>query len=143
MKQALSNPDWLAAMKDEYSALIKNNRWTLVKLPPTRKAIGCKWVYRIKENSDDTINKYKAQLVAKGFHQQYGFDFKEIFSPVVKPVTIKIILTLALTNRWQIKQIDINNAFLHGFLNEEIYMQQPLGFEASDKTLVCKQNRAL
>lgn len=143
VKQALSNPDWLAAMKEEYSALMKNNTWSLVKLPSTRKAIGYKWVYRIKENPDGTINKYKARLVAKGFHQQYGFDFKETFSPVVKPVTIRIILTLALTFRWDIKQIDINNVFLHGHLNEEIYMLQPPGFEASDKSLVCKLNRSL
>lgn len=112
-------------------------------MPANRKAIGCKWGYRIKENSDGSINKYKARLVAKGFHQQYGFDFTETFSPVVKPVTIRIILTLALTYRWSIQQIDINNAFLHGFLHEEIYMVQPPGFEASDKSLVCKLNRAL
>lgn len=143
VKQALANPDWLAAMKAEYSALMNNNTWTLVELPPTRKASGCKWVYRIKENPNGSINKYKARLVAKGFHQQHGLDFTETFSPVVKPATIRIILTLALTHRWHIQQIDINNAFLNGFLSEEIYMLQPPGFEAKNKHLVCKLNKAL
>lgn len=143
VKQALSSPDWLAAMKDEYDALMRNNTWSLVELPLHRKAIGCKWVYRIKENSDGSINKYKARLVAKGFHQQHGFDYHETFSPVVKPVTIRMILTLALPYRWSIQQIDIINAFLNGFLSEEIYMLQPPGFEAADKKLVCKLNRAL
>lgn len=83
VKQALSSPDWLAAMKDEYDALMRNNTWSLVELPLHRKAIGCKWVYWIKENSDGSINKYKARLVAKGFHQQHGFDYHETFSPVV------------------------------------------------------------
>lgn len=90
-------------MKEEYSALMKNNTWTLVELPSHRKVIGCKWVFTLKENPDGSINKYKARLVAKGFHQQEGFDFNETFSPVVKPVTIQIILTLALTNKWDLQ----------------------------------------
>jgi histone deacetylase 1/2 len=102
VKQALANPDWLQAMKAEYSALMNNNTWSLVPLPAHRRAIGCKWVFRIKENPDGTINKYKARLVAKGFNQEQGFDFKETFSPVVKPVTIRVILTLALSFKWDI-----------------------------------------
>lgn len=81
--------------------------------------------YSQGKSSYGSINKYKAQLVAKGFHQQHGFDFNEAFSPVVKPVTIHIILTLALTFRWNVQQIVVNNAFLNGFLDEEIYMTQP------------------
>lgn len=119
----------LAAMQAEYYALLNNNTWSLVKLPSNRKATGCKWVYQVKENSDGSINKYKARLVAKGFHQQHGFDFHETFSPVIKPVTIRIILTLALSYGWPIQQIDINNAFFNGFLQEEIYMLQPLALK--------------
>lgn len=81
--------------------------------------------------------------MAKGFHQQAGFDFNETFSPVIKPVTIRIILTLALTHGWPLQQLDVNNAFLNGLLSEDIYMQQPQGFESGDKSLVCKLNRAL
>lgn len=97
VKQALSEPKWLEAMKIEYDALVKNGTWSLTTLPPHRQAIGCKWVFRVKQNPDGTLNKYKARLVAKWFHQVQGNDFGETFSPVVKPATIRIILTLALT----------------------------------------------
>ena len=112
-------------------------------LPPNRKAIGCKWVFRVKENSDGTLNKFKACLVAKGFHQVQGFDFTETFSPVIKPITIRLILTIALSYKWPIQQLDVNNVFLNGILEEEVYMQQPQGFENSDSTLFCKLHKAL
>ncbi|CAJ2642533.1 unnamed protein product [Trifolium pratense] len=143
VKQALSIPQWYNAMKDEFDALQRNQTWTLVSLPPNRSAIGCKWVFRTKENPDGSINKYKARLVAKGFHQKPGFDFNETFSPVIKPVTIRLILSLAISYKWPLKQLDINNAFLNGSLNEEVYMVQPQGFEEKDSSLVCKLNKAL
>ncbi|MCH79360.1 retrovirus-related Pol polyprotein from transposon TNT 1-94 [Trifolium medium] len=142
-KQALQSSEWVKAMQEEYNALMKNNTWTLVDPPNHKRPIGCKWVFRIKENPDGTINKYKARLVAKGFHQKAGSDFTETFSPVVKPVTVRTVLTIVVTNKWPIQQIDVNNAFLNGLLEEEVYMQQPPGFETSDKTLVCKLNKAL
>lgn len=143
VKQALAHPQWLTTMQEEYKALMTNGTWTLVKLPPHRNPVGCKWVFRVKENHDGTVNKFKARLVAKGFQQQPGFDFKETFSPVVKPVTIRVILSLALTCGWDIQQIDVNNAFLNGCLQEEVYMVQPPGFESQDSSLVCKLNKAL
>ncbi|GAU28846.1 hypothetical protein TSUD_21830 [Trifolium subterraneum] len=142
-KQAFQSPHWVKAMQEEYNALLKNNTWSLVTPPAHKRPIGCKWVFRVKENSDGTINKYKARLVAKGFHQRAGSDFTETFSPVVKPVTVRTVLTIAITNKWPIKQIDVNNAFLNGNLEEEVYMQQPPGFESSDKGLVCKLHKAL
>lgn len=90
VKQALQDPNWLSVMQQEYDALIKNHTWDLVSLPPGRKPIGCKWVFRVKENAYGSINKYKARLVAKGFNQAVGFDFSKIFSLVVKPVTINL-----------------------------------------------------
>jgi len=135
VKQAMSQPHWFDAMQAEFNALQANNTWTLTSLPPNRQAIGCKWVFRVKENPDGSINKYKARLVAKGFHQQLGFDFQETFSPVVKPTTIKVLLTLALTHKWDIQQIDVN-VFFNGDLSEDIYMVQPPGFIAADKDLV-------
>lgn len=141
--QALAAPHWYQAMKEEYQALMRNQTWTLVKPSESRKPIGCKWVFRVKENSDGSLNKYKARLVAKGFHQQAGSDFTEAFSPVVKPVTVRIVLTLAVTHKWTIQQIDVNNAFLNGTLEEEVFMQQPPGFESFDKSLVCKLNKAI
>jgi histone deacetylase 1/2 len=143
VKQALADPQWLQAMESEYSALMKNETWSLVPLPAHRRPIGCKWVFRVKENPDGSVNKYKARLVAKGFSQEQGFDYTETFSPVVKPVTIRIILTLALSFKWDIQQIDINNAFLNGLLQEEVYMTQPPGFVHQDQTLVCKLQKAL
>jgi histone deacetylase 1/2 len=143
VKQALLDHKWKTAMQEEFDALIQNHTWSLVPLPPHRQAIGCKWVFRVKENPDGSVSRYKARLVAKGFHQKQGFDFTETFSPVVKPVTIRLILTIALTHQWSIQQLDVNNAFLNGILDEEVYMTQPPGFEDHDSTLVCKLNKAL
>lgn len=143
VKTALQDPKWFAAMQDEYGALMRNNTWSLVPLPANRKAIDCKWVFRVKENAYGIVNKYKARLVAKGFHQVHGFDFNETFSPVIKLVTIRIILTLALTYNWPLQQLDINNAFLNGILEEEVYMMQPPGFTAPNSSLVCHLHKAL
>jgi histone deacetylase 1/2 len=143
VRNAMTDSRWLQAMQTEYKALMDNHTWSLVPLPPHRKAIGCKWIFRIKENPDGTVNKFKARLVAKGFLQTAGFDFTETFSPVIKPVTIRIILTLAVTYKWQVQQIDVNNAFLNGVLQEEVFMQQPAGFEVADKSLVCKLHKSL
>lgn len=130
-------------MQAEYKALLENQTWTLVPPPSNRPVIGCKWVWRKKEKQDGTLDKYKARLVAKGFHQTLGFDYNETFSPVIKPATIRTILTIALYHQWNISQIDVNNAFLNGMLEEEVYMQQPPGFEVGSSPLVCKLKKAL
>lgn len=109
-------------MLDEFHALRQNKTWTLVPLPPNRRAIGCKWLFKIKENVDGAIQRYKAHLVAKGFNKKPGLDFTETFSPVVKPVTIRVVLTLAITDKWPINQLDVRNAFLNGTLEEDIFM---------------------
>jgi histone deacetylase 1/2 len=134
---------WLAGMQLQYKALMDNKTWSLVPLPTHRKAIRCKWVFRVKENSYGTVNKYKARLIAKGFAQTASFDFTEIFSPVIKPITIHIILTLAVTYKWPVQEIDVNNAFLNGVLQEEDYMHQLVGFENIDRSLVCKLHKSL
>ena len=102
VKQALESSEWFAVMQEEYNALTKNKTWDLVSLLAGRQAIGCKWVFRIKENADGSINRYKAGLIAKGFHQVHGFDFHETFSPVVKLITIRVVLTLALSQGWDL-----------------------------------------
>jgi histone deacetylase 1/2 len=143
VRQALKDPKWQSAMQAEFDALQANNTWSLVPLPSHRKPIGCKWIFRVKENPDGTVNRYKARLVAKGYHQVHGFDYQETFCPVVKPVTIRLILTMAVTHKWPIQQLDVNNAFLNGALEEEVYMIQPPGFESQDKSLVCRLTKAL
>ncbi|RVW84060.1 Retrovirus-related Pol polyprotein from transposon RE1 [Vitis vinifera] len=107
-------------------------------------AVSCKWVYKTKENPYGTVQKYKARLVAKGFHQQAGFDFTETFSPIVKPSTIRVVFTIALSRNWAIKQLDVNNVFLKGDLQEEVFMQQPQGFiDEQNPNLVCRLHKVL
>lgn len=108
--------EWRTAMSDEITALFKNRTWDLVPPSPHQNLVGCKWIFRIKRNPDGSVSRYKAQLVAKGFQQRLDIDFHDTFSPVVKAATIRLVLTLAISNGWPLKQLDVNNAFLHGTL---------------------------
>ncbi|CAH9050291.1 unnamed protein product [Cuscuta europaea] len=126
--QALQVPEWKAAMSVEFEALVKQGTLDLVPTCPGQIVVGCKWVYIVKYKPDGSLDRFKARLVAKGFHQRPGVDYSETFSPVIKPVTIRVVLTIALSHGWQINQLDVNNAFLHGTLHEEVYMKQHLGF---------------
>lgn len=100
----------------------------MVPSSPSQNVVGCKWVFKLKRNSDGSINRYKSRLVSKGFHQQYGIDFEETFSLVIKPPIVKFILPLAVQFNWPLRQLDVSNAFLYGYLREEVYMMQPLGY---------------
>ncbi|KAI5336426.1 hypothetical protein L3X38_015693 [Prunus dulcis] len=144
VSQAVKDPLWRQAMSNEFNALIRNGTWELIPSLPSQNLIGCKWVFRIKRHPDGTIDRYKARLVAKGFHQRPGVDFSDTFSPVVKPTTIRIVLHLAVTHGWPIRQLDVNNAFLHGTLLENVYMVQPPGFvDSNHPSYVCKLRKAL
>ncbi|KAH9731198.1 retrovirus-related pol polyprotein from transposon RE1 [Citrus sinensis] len=144
VKAALIDTKWKMAMPEEYNALQKNGTWTLVPAETATKLVGNKWVFRVKYNPDGSISKYKARLVAKGFHQTYGVDFFEIFSQVVKPCTVRIVLSLAVMQCWPVRQLDVNNAFLNGMLTEDVFMPQPEGFINSQfPTHVCKLQKAL
>lgn len=127
--QAAKIPVWLKAMELENTALQDAGTWTKVPPNPSQNVVGCKWVFKIKYNPDGTLERCKARLVAKGFHQVEGFDFTETFSPVVKPTTIRLVLSLDVNFDWNMKQLDVSNEFLHGDLKEEVYMKQPPGFE--------------
>lgn len=144
VKAALQHDGWRQAMLEELDALQKNETWILVPRESHMNVVGSKWVFKPKLNANGTLDRLKARLVAKGYHQIDGIDYTETFSPVIKPGTIRLVLTLALANNWEIKQLDVKNAFLHGTLNEDIFMQQPPGmFDPNFPNHVCKLLKAI
>lgn len=142
--QALKDKEWRFAMSDEFDAQQRNHTWDLVPPNSTQHLVGCRWVFKLKYLPNGNIDKYKARLVAKGFNQQYGIDYAETFSPVIKSTTIRLVLNIAVNKDWQIKQLDVNNAFLQGTLTEEVYMAQPPGFIDKDQpSHVCRLRKAI
>ncbi|GKV02438.1 hypothetical protein SLEP1_g14874 [Rubroshorea leprosula] len=143
-KEASADPNWCTAMAEEFSALLRNNTWSLVPCPPDANVVGSKWVYRIKQKADGSVERLKARLVAQGYTQQPGIDYDETVSPVVKPVTIRVVLSLAVMRSWPIHQLDVKNAFLNGTLSETVYMSQPPGFiDSAHPDYVCKLHQAI
>ncbi|UYV73291.1 hypothetical protein LAZ67_10002537 [Cordylochernes scorpioides] len=127
-----NSKQWKLAMDDEFNSLMKNQTWTYVTLPSDRKAIACKWVYKIKQNADGSNKMFKARLVAKGYSQKPGLDYGETFFPVVKFDSIRTILSLCASLDMEMIQLDVKSAFLNGDLEEELYMEQPQGYENPD-----------
>ncbi|CAL9009279.1 unnamed protein product [Prunus brigantina] len=127
VEEALMDPNWKQAMNDEMQALQKNSTWELVPLPSGKRTVGCRWIYTIKLKADGSIERYKARLVAKGYTQRYGVDYQETFAPVAKINTVRILISLAANLDWPLHQFDVKNAFLHGDLEEEVYMDPPPG----------------
>jgi len=131
-------------MDAEMEALEKNSTWDLVALPNGKKPLGCKWVYTIKYKADGSIERYKARLVAKGFTQTYGVDYMETFAPVAKMNIVRMILSLAANYDWNLQKFDVKYAFLHGEIEEEIYMELPPGHGGkTNANTVCKLKKAL
>jgi hypothetical protein len=131
-------------MQDEFDALQANDTWTVVPRPSGVNLVTGKWVFRHKFKSDGSLDRYKARWVLRGFTQRPGIDYDETFSPVVKPATIRTVLTLAFSHLWPIHQLDVKNAFLHGILNETVYCVQPAGFvDTSRPDYVCRLNKSL
>ncbi|KAL2243773.1 UNVERIFIED_CONTAM: Retrovirus-related Pol polyprotein from transposon TNT 1-94 [Sesamum indicum] len=141
-QEAMQHQEWLDAIKAEITALENNHTWSLVPLPAGKRPIGCKWVYKTKLRADGSVERYKARLVAKGFSQIAGVDYTDNFSPVAKPVTVRVLLAVAAAYGWPLQQMDVNNAFLHGYLEEDLYMQPPEGYSVQPG-LVCKLERSL
>ncbi|PKU80641.1 Retrovirus-related Pol polyprotein from transposon TNT 1-94 [Dendrobium catenatum] len=142
--QAAKCPNWRNAMSAEFQALQQQGTWTLIPPKSHYNVLGNKWLYKTKLTADGNIARYKARLVAQGFKQEYGFDFFETFSPVAKFQTIRVFLTVSLHNNWTITQLDVSNAFLHGSLTDDVYMEQPKGFvDPNYPSYVCKLNKAL
>ncbi|KAL4310771.1 hypothetical protein GQ457_01G023480 [Hibiscus cannabinus] len=120
-------------MKVEIEALEKHNTWELVKLPEGKKNIGCKWVFTVKYKFDGSLERYKTRLVTKGYSQTYGTYYLEMFAPVAKMNTMRVLFSIAANQGWRLQQFNVKNAFLHGDLEEEVYMDTPPGFNSSDR----------
>nr|GFC61123.1 ribonuclease H-like domain, reverse transcriptase, RNA-dependent DNA polymerase [Tanacetum cinerariifolium]GFC61134.1 ribonuclease H-like domain, reverse transcriptase, RNA-dependent DNA polymerase [Tanacetum cinerariifolium] len=131
-------------MEIELDSINKNNTWTLTILPPNQKAIGLKWVFKTKRDAKGNIIKYKARLVAKGYVQEQGIDFDEVFAPVARIETVRLILALAAYHGWQVHHLDVKSAFLHRDLKEEVYVTQPERFvQQGNSRKVYKLTKAL
>jgi ribonuclease HI len=128
-------------MDDEINSIYMNKTWDLVQLPENKKAIGCKWVYKLKFDDQGNVSRYKARLVAQGFSQKYGEDYDEVFAPVARATTFQVLLSIAGINNYHVKHFDIKTAFLYGEIEEEIYMKQPPGYAKNN--MVCKLNKSL
>jgi hypothetical protein len=143
-EQAVGNPKWDNAMDEKMATLDANAIWELVVLPEDKKAIGCKWVYEVKHNADGFVSRYKTRLIAKGYAQTYGIDYEETYSPVAKMTTVRAIIAMATIKGWSLHQMDVKNVFLHGDLQEEVYMEQPPGYvDQTHLNLVCRLKKTL
>ncbi|CAI7851692.1 unnamed protein product [Closterium sp. NIES-53] len=143
--EALSGPDaekWKQSVKEEYDSLLENKTWELCELSPGKKAISSKLIFRHKYGPDGELTRYKSRLVAKGFQQTKGKDFDEIFAPVGKGTTLRVMLGTAANRGWRIKQMDITTAFLNGIILEELYMLQPEGLDDGSGR-VCRLKKAI
>ncbi|KAG7599793.1 Retrotransposon Copia-like N-terminal [Arabidopsis suecica] len=144
VKEALKHPGWTAAMGEEIDTCHVTKTWSLVPKPAKINLLGCRWIFKTKINADGTLDKLRARLVAKGYEQEEGVDFLETYSPVVRTATVRMVLHTAVSERWDIKQLDVKNAFLHGDLQETVYMRQPPGFEDPEKPdYVCLLHKAI
>lgn len=146
MEEALSSEyaeSWKQALDDEYKSLLENDTWTLKEPPPGVKPIPVKWVFKAKQDATGRFERFKARLVVKGFRQVEGIDYNEVFAPVSKYSTLRALLAKAAAEDLELHQIDIKTAFLHGELEEEIYIAQPPGYEEGTPGLACKLNKSL
>jgi hypothetical protein len=141
--QAVQHSHWRDAMASEIQALEANHTWTLQTLPFGKRPIGCKWVFKTKLRADGSIERYKARLMAKGYTQIEGLDYHDTFAPVAKLATVRCVLAVAAARHWSLHQLDVHNAFLHGDLDEEVYMTLPPGFCKKGENRVCRLNKSL
>jgi len=130
-------------MQVELLALEKSGTWDIVNLPSHAKPIGCRWIYKVKPHVNGSIERYKALLVAKGYTQIDGLDYFDTFSPVAKLATVRLVMALASINNWHLHQLDVNDAFLHGELEEDVYMIVPPGIKTTKPNQVCKFKKSL
>lgn len=142
--QAAKNRNWKMAMEKEIQSIEENKTWKLTELPRGQKVIGVKWIFKLKKDAEGNVVKHKARLVAKGYVQEHGVDFNEIFAPVTRLETVRLLLALAAKEEWEVHHLDVKIAFLNGEINEDVYVTQPEGFVKSGKEKwVYKLSKAL
>eukprot|EP00253_Pinus_taeda_P029599 PITA_29599 len=140
----IKDKKWIETMDGEMNAIERNKTWDLVELPKGKEVIGVKWVYKTKCNAEGKIERHKARLVVKGYKQQYGRYYEENFAPVARIETVRALLSIAVQNKWKVYQMDVKSTFLNGVLNDEVYIEQPLGYEKKGQEhKVCKLKKAL
>eukprot|EP00253_Pinus_taeda_P033287 PITA_33287 len=143
-EDAIKDRKWIEAMDEEINAIERNKTWDLVEIPKGKEVIGVKWVYKTKSNAEGKIERHKERLVVKGYKQQYGRDYEETFAPVDRMETVRAVLSIAAQNKWKVYQMDMKSAFLNGLLKEEVYIEQPLGYEKKGQEhKVCRLKKAL
>jgi hypothetical protein len=143
-EQVAQHGVWQEAMMEEYASIMKNDVWEVVPRPEGKRVVGSKWIYKFKHGADESVEKYKACFVAKGFVQKEGVDYEETFAPMARYSSIRAIISLVAEMGWRVHQIDVKTAFLNGVIEEEVYIEHPEGFEVRDwDTHVCRLRRAL
>eukprot|EP00253_Pinus_taeda_P014487 PITA_14487 len=143
-KEAEHEEVWKKAMQEEYQSIMKNGVWEIVPKPSDKLIVTSKWIYKIKHAVDGSIDKYKARFVARGFSQKGGIDYEETFAPTARYTTIRSLVSLATTMGWNIHKMDVKTAFLIGTIDEEVYIEQPKGFEVNSReSHVCRLKKAL
>src|SRR5713226_8225588 len=136
--------EWKVDMIEEYQSIMKNDVWDVVPRPEGKSVVTSKWIYKIKHAADGSIEKYKARFVVRGFSQKEGIDYEETFAPVARYTSIISVLALAAVMKWKIHQMDVKTAFLNGVVEEEVYVEQPLGFETHDReSHVCRLKKSM
>ena len=143
-EEAMENPAWVDAMVEEYDLIVRKSAWEIVPRLEGKSVVGSRWIYKVRQVADGSIEKYKARLVAWGFSQIEGIDYEETFAPVARYSSIWTILALSTQMGWQIHQMDVKIAFLNGVIEEEVYIKQSEGFKIfSNESHVCRLKRAL
>jgi hypothetical protein len=144
VRAALVDPNWRVAMEDEYGALMSNVTWELVSRPRNSNVVTDNWIFTHKLHADGSFDRYKARWVLRGFTQCPGVNYDETFSLVVKPATVRTVLSIAVSRDWPIQQLNVKNAFLHDTLTETVYCSQPIGFaDPAHPDLVCRLKTSL
>jgi hypothetical protein len=143
-EEDIQRKEWADAMTKEYQSIMKNEVWEIVPRPKNKDVVSSRWIFKIKHATDGSIEKYKARFVAHGFSQKEGIDYEETFSPVARYTSIGTIIALAAKMKWKLHQMDMKTTFLNGVIEEEVYIEQPQGFEVEDrKSHVCRLKKSL